>query len=911
VNLLRELGPLGQSVWLDFISRGALRRGELQRLVDEDGVSGVTSNPTIFQKAMAAGTDYDDQFRAAITADPHVETGALFEAAALDDIRAAAAVLRPVFDRTEGADGFVSFEVSPRLANDTAGTVAEARRIWADLGLPNVMIKVPATPAGIPAIEALIADGINVNVTLMFSMEHYVAVAQAYIHGLERCARPARVASVASFFVSRVDSAVDKALDQLGTPEALALRGRIAVANSQVVYQRFREIFYGAPFVALRARGCRVQRPLWASTSAKNPAYRDVLYVEELIGPDTVNTMPPETVDAFRDHGVARTTVDENPAAAREALRQLQAVGIDLGAITARLQADGVASFAKSYEDLMSALEQKRRALQCASLDSQLFALGESKAAVDRRLAWSRQQSLSARIWAADHTVWSPTPVPELVDRLGWLTLPEAMEAEAPAFAAFADAVRADGIRDVVLLGMGGSSLAPEVFQATFGPRDGYPALTVLDSTHPAAVVAVERRLDLERTLFVVSSKSGGTSETMSFFRYFWSKYSPDAAGRHFIAITDPGTSLEALARERGFRRVFNAPPDVGGRYSALTPFGLVPAALVGVNVAHLLEHARAMSSESGPGREGDRNPSIALGVALGELALAGRDKVTFLVSRSVALLPAWIEQLVAESTGKHGQGIVPVADEPARPADGYGADRVFVTIGVQGEDDAALAASADQLAAQGHPVVRITLGRKIDLGQEFFRWELATAAAGAVLGIQPFDQPDVQLAKDLARRAMEAAGDQAGGASSAAIVDPSAWREAVDDWLAAVAPHDYIAVQAYLEPAPAIVGALQRLRERLGQRAKVATTLGLGPRFLHSTGQLHKGGPNTGLFLQIVDEPSVDVPVPETAYTFGQLIRAQAAGDAMALAKRGRRMLRVNLGADALKGLKQLLEVV
>jgi transaldolase / glucose-6-phosphate isomerase len=910
VNPLRELGPLGQSVWLDFISRGSLKRGELQRLVDDDGVSGVTSNPTIFQKAMAAGTDYDDQLRRVIASTPDITTAALFEAAALDDIRAAAAVLKPVFDRTDGADGFVSFEVSPTLANDTAGTVSEARRLWKALAQPNVMIKVPATPAGIPAIEELIADGININVTLMFSMEHYVAVAQAYIHGLERCARPARVASVASFFVSRVDSMVDKALEQIGTPEALALRGRAAIANSQAVYQRFREIFYGAPFAALRARGCRVQRPLWASTSAKNPSYRDVIYVEELIGPDTVNTMPPETVSAFRDHGVARTTVDENPGAAREALGRLQAVGVDLGAVTARLQVDGVASFAKSYEDLMGALEQKRKALQCAKLDAQSFALGAMAPVAVEAWARSRDEKLSARIWAKDHTAWCPTVVPELVNRLGWLALPHEMAAQAGEMAAFADEVRAEGIRHVVLLGMGGSSLAPEVFQATFGPREGFPVLTVLDSTHPDAVAAVERQLDLARTLFVVSSKSGGTSETTSFFRYFWSKYPVAEAGRHFIAITDPRTSLEALARERGFRRVFNAQPEVGGRYSALTAFGLVPAALVGVDVAHLLEHARAMSSASGPAAEGEANPSVALGVALAELALAGRDKVTFLVSPSVTLLPAWIEQLVAESTGKNGKGILPVADEPAIADAGYGDDRVFVTIGVKGEDESSLSAAGQRLAALGHPVVSMTLGKKIDLGQEFFRWELATAAAGAVLGIQPFDQPDVQLAKDLARRAMEAAGGEAPGASSA-VADRATWRGVVAQWLSSAAPHDYLGIQAYLAPSAAAVDALQRLRKRLGARAGVATTLGLGPRFLHSTGQLHKGGPNNGLFLQLVDAPQADLPVPETTYTFGQLIRAQAAGDAMALEQRGRRVVRLDLGSEPLKALEELIGMV
>jgi transaldolase len=371
VNPLRDLRNLGQSVWLDFISRGLLKSGDFERLVVSDRVSGVTSNPTIFQKAMAAGSDYDAQFLSLLSADPGLSTGALFEAAAFDDIRAAAAVLRPVYDETDGADGFVSFEVPASLADDTVATVAEARRIWKALALPNLMIKVPATPAGIPAIEELIASGVNVNITLMFSLGHYEQVAQAYIHGLERCARPTEVASVASFFVSRVDTMVDPALEAIGSSEAMDLRGRIAVANCKVVYQRFREIFYGAPFASLRVRGCRAQRPLWASTSTKNLAYRDVLYVEELIGPDTVNTMPPETIAAFRDHGHVRPTVDDGVAAAREALSRLRMVGVDLEAVTSRLQRDGVASFGRSYDTLISALEAKRGVLSVPRLSTE------------------------------------------------------------------------------------------------------------------------------------------------------------------------------------------------------------------------------------------------------------------------------------------------------------------------------------------------------------------------------------------------------------------------------------------------------------------------------------------------------------------------------------------------------------
>jgi transaldolase / glucose-6-phosphate isomerase len=916
VNPLLQLRDAGQSVWLDFIERRLLTSGALARMIEEDGLGGLTSNPTIFEKAIAGSADYDEQLRAVLLATPALDAQSLFEAVALDDIRQAADLLRPVFDRTGGQDGFVSFEVPASVATSTAGTVSEARRLWQAIDRPNAMIKVPATPEGIPAIEQLIAAGVNVNITLMFSLEHYEQVAQAYIRGLQRCAHPERVASVASFFVSRVDTVVDKALERLGTPQALSLRGRIAIANSKVVYARFREIFDGPAFAGLRAKGCRVQRPLWASTSSKNPAYRDVVYVEELVGRDTVNTLPPATVAAFRDHGVVRPgAVEAEAAVASKELQQLQALGIDLGRITRDLQVEGVASFAKSYDDLVVALEATRAKGGRAGA-GQALELGSLQGRVNGRLeTWARERTCG-RIWSKDHTVWSPTPVPELTDRLGWLAA-GAMRDQVGALTAFADQVRASGIEHVVLLGMGGSSLAPEVFQATFGRRAGYPGLAVLDSTHPAAVRAVERALDLSKTLFVVSSKSGTTSETNSFFQYFWSRYGSADRGAHFIAITDPGTSLERLARDRGFRRTFNGPPDVGGRYSALTPFGLVPAALVGVDLQALLARATAMavSAASPDGRPA--NPALTLGAALGELALAGRDKLTFFVGEPFGSLPAWLEQLIAESTGKHDKGIIPVADEPLLAAGRYGADRVFVSIGAGGSRSPRPAADAarsrqeallQELAAAGHPVIRITLTGPIDLGAEFFRWEFAVAASGAVLGIQPFDQPDVQLAKELARRAMSAAPGTGQATHGSPLVSrPDEWPAALDAWVRGTKAGDYIGLQAYLAPSPGATRALQALRRTLAERTGLATTLGFGPRFLHSTGQLHKGGPNSGVFLQVVDAVAPDLEVPESTYTFGQLIRAQAEGDALALAQRGRRLLRIDLGAQAEEGLATL----
>ncbi len=913
-NPLLELHAHGQSIWLDYIRRNLITSGELKRLMKEDGLSGLTSNPTIFDKAIAGSSDYDEQLRQLLAGDPNLAPAALFDAIEIADIQAAADVLRPVYDRTEGADGFVSIEVAPSLARDTTGSIAEARRLWNAVNRPNLLVKIPATAEGIPAILTLIAEGINVNITLMFSLAHYEAVANAYISGLERNFQPQRVASVASFFVSRVDTAVDKALEKIGAAEALALRGAIAIANSKLVYQRFREIFSSERWKNLAKRGARVQRVLWASTGTKNPAYSDVLYVDSLIGPDTVNTVPPATLNAFRDHGKVRETVTEGVDQARAAIAQLGKLGIDLNAITEKLQEEGVKAFSESMDKLLESLEEKRCSIVASQADPQTLSLEQWQKPVEERLgAWQRG-SFARRLWAKDHTLWSAKPVPELTDRMGWLTLPETMQEQVPALQAFADRVRDDGFRHVVLLGMGGSSLAPEVFQRTFGNARGRPELIVLDSTHPGAVRGVESQVNLAKTLFLVSSKSGTTTETNSFFHYFWQRLRETSKqpGRHFAAITDPATPLEKLAQERGFRATFAAPADVGGRYSALSVFGLVPAALIGVDIRRLLDAGLKSAESCAFCVPEPSSAPLRLGAAMGELALAGRDKVTFLASPSLAAFPIWAEQLIAESTGKDDKGIVPVADEPLGVPGVYGNDRFFAVLLLEGDSSTQLAAQVKALEAAGHPVAYIQLRQKTDLGQEFFRWEVAVAAAGAVLGIQPFNQPDVQLAKELAKKAMAASGSHAHADAGADLVhaaDKSNLARALNELLSSVKPGDYISIQAYLNPTSETWSTLQRLRTRLRDRTQAATTLGFGPRFLHSTGQLHKGGPNTGVFLQIVDEPAEQLPVPETNYSFAQLIRAQAEGDYQALQQRGRRVLRVQLGRDTAAGLRQLEE--
>jgi transaldolase len=363
MNSLNQLQGCGQSIWLDYIRRDLITSGEFQRLVEQDGVHGVTSNPTIFDKAIGAGTDYDDALRLLLAADPASDVLALFEKLEIQDLQMAADILRPVYDHTKGADGFVSIEVSPRLAYDTGGSITEAQRLWKAVNRPNLMVKIPSTVPGIQAVEVLIAEGININITLMFSLAHYEAVAQAYLRGLQRNAKPHQVSSVASFFVSRVDTEADRSLEAIGTPEALSLRGKIAIANARAVYRRFREIFLGTPFEELRRRGARLQRPLWASTGTKNPAFSDVLYVEELIGPHTINTIPLATLNAFRDHGRVQPTLEAGAQDAEQVLARLAKLGVDLGAITERLLADGIIAFTHSLNELLASLKEKRRVL--------------------------------------------------------------------------------------------------------------------------------------------------------------------------------------------------------------------------------------------------------------------------------------------------------------------------------------------------------------------------------------------------------------------------------------------------------------------------------------------------------------------------------------------------------------------
>ncbi|MFW6039854.1 MAG: bifunctional transaldolase/phosoglucose isomerase [Gemmatimonadota bacterium] len=937
---LFELLEHGQSYWLDNLSRDMIRSGELRRRVEEEGLRGVTSNPAIFRKAISAGHAYDEEIEALAREGATVPE--IYERLVVSDIRDACDVLRPVYDDSDGRDGFVSLEVSPRLIHDTAGSIEEGRRLWNAVDRPNLMIKIPGTPAGVPAIEELLYGGVNVNVTLLFDVPTYDEVARAHLRALRRRhddgRSPADVASVASFFLSRIDVLVDSILghriDAETSPDGPArLLGRAAIASARFAYRSFERHYSGDEWEELAGAGARVQRLLWASTSTKNPLYDPVRYVEPLIGPDTVNTMPERTIEAFAAEGtVVPGTVRDGYEEAVRTFEELDRAGVDMVAVASQLVNEGAEKFIAPFDRLLAGLAARRREILGDEGAPRLSAA--AAAALDDSLAGAlREMRFSRRLLAGDPSLWT-TPDANgaeraaAASRLGWLDAPERTEAELPEFRQLAEEIAAEGIEHVVVLGMGGSSLAAAVLAAAPVATEGRPELLVLDDIDPESVRRVEARIDPAATLFVVASKSGTTVETLSLFRHFHERVKETGAsspGSRFVALSDPGTPLVAAAHEHGFRRVVETPRDVGGRYSALTAFGLLPAVLAGHDAGELLAAARRLARAGGPEVPLAEHPSLGLGVALGELARRGRDKLTLLTDPGLATFGAWLEQLVAESTGKKGRGIVPVLDEPPRPAGDYPDDRVFVSIRAD-DESAETSARLAALESAGHPVVRLRIDDTAALGREFYRWELAVAAAAVILGVDPFDEPDVNEAKERARRRLASLGrdDETAEEPRAAerglelYLDGNGVGDGGGDlsgrlraWIEQVDPRDYVAVLAYFGSSAERERLATRLRDALAARTGAATTLGYGPRYLHSTGQLHKGGRPGGAFLVLTEDTTEDVPVPDADYGLADLRRAQALGDVDALAARGRPVARINLGWYVEDGLSTLADLL
>ncbi|HEY9784673.1 MAG TPA: bifunctional transaldolase/phosoglucose isomerase [Candidatus Obscuribacterales bacterium] len=943
-NPLKELETFGQSVWLDYIRKSLITSGELKRLVEEDGLRGITSNPSIFEKAIAGSNDYASAL-AELKRDAALDAKAIYERLAVDDIQQAADILKPVYEKTNKRDGYVSIEVSPLLAFDTEATIDEAKRLWHWISRPNIMIKVPATREGLPAIKHLIAHGINVNVTLLFSQKRYEEVAEAFISGLEEFAKSggdlSKVASVASFFVSRIDTMIDaiaqekiKQTNDAKEKEQLkSVIGKVAIANAKLTYQKYLQIYASSRWTHLALQGAQTQRLLWASTSTKNPSYPDTLYVDELIGKDTVNTIPPSTFDAFREHGKLRDSLTERVNEARQVMDTLADVNISMVEVTDKLVEQGVDLFADAFKQLLATVEKSRDKNGTKLIERIAFRLPAdlSKSVEETVADWQREEKMK-RLWARDASLWTGDDEAKWLD---WLNIINDQLSHLDNLKKLSDRIKADGFKYAILLGMGGSSLCPEVMRMTFGVNAGYPDLHVIDSTDPQQIQAVEKKVDLKSTICIVSSKSGSTLEPNIFEQYFYQRMvetvGRDKAGEHFIAVTDPGSKLAELAEKENFRHVFYGLPGIGGRYSALSHFGMVPSAVMGIDVARFLDRAKEMVHACAGTVAVKENPGAVLGIILGTAAKAGQDKATIISSPRIWDLGAWLEQLIAESTGKNAKGIIPVDREVIASPDRYGEDRVFIYLRLESEPDSEQDKGIEALEKAGQPVVRISIADVYDLGQEFFRWEIATAVAGSIIGINAFNQPDVEASK-VATRELTSAYEKSGQLPSenpffeengirlfadeknASALESAAGKEkTLAAYLKAhfdrIRKGDYFAVLAYIEMNDEHEKKLQRMRHQVRDTKLIATCLGFGPRFLHSTGQAYKGGPNTGVFLQITADDANDLAVPGQKYTFGIVKAAQARGDLKVLSDRERRALRVHLGQDTQKGLAQLLE--
>lgn len=916
MNNSMSVKELGQSIWYDNIERKMLRDGSMKKMIEEGQIYGVTSNPSIFESALKNSTAYDDVLQSLAWAG--MNSDEIYAELVKEDIQQAADLFLPLYNVNGGQDGLVSVEINPLYAYDAKKSIEEGHNLWSQIGRKNIMIKVPATIEGLEVITELISSGINVNATLIFSVERYKQVIEAYIRGLEKRVADNQpvdsIASVASFFVSRIDTAVDQLLDAvIASPsklsqEAANAKGRIAVSNARIAYQAYLEQFSSERFVALQKHGANPQKPLWASTGTKDPKYSDTLYVDNLVASGSVNTIPPKTLVAFLDHGQPRLSIEENLEQSWSDMELLEKLGIDFAAVTSQLEDEGVDKFKQAHLALLNIVEGKRtHFVHCLNGLANNLQTALKNADSDKSV--SRMYAHDPLYWTDDESGFE-----EIRNRLGWLGLPSQQLALVPELEAFRQELLAEGFTDAFVLGMGGSSLAPEVISQAIAANLEHGRglkLQIIDTTNPEEIAFRCEGIDLPKTIFVVSSKSGGTSETLSAMTYFWAeleKFGVKNPGNNFVAITDPDTSLQHLAESKNFRKVFNARPDVGGRYSVFTHFGLVPAAIMGVDLHHFLNEAIEAEHQGLETVPYPANANLLLGLLIGEGAKAGKDKLTFIAESYSTHLVPWLEQLIAESSGKDRKGILPVEGEETLETLDYPSDRIFVYLHVDGEKRAI----ASTLIEKGFTLVEISIQDPYQLAKEFYRWEYATAVACAVLKVNAFDQPNVQLSKTITKDVIKQYQEKGRLEDGTPIWEndeiavygfPVPGFDEVDNlsevlnvYGQTVQDDGYIALNAFVARLTKNENLLQGLRTMLLNRFNKATTLGFGPRFLHSTGQLHKGGQDGGLFITFTKDSPIDFDIPGEGMSFATLQRAQALGDIEALRQKGKRVLRIHL---------------
>lgn len=947
------LHQLGQSIWLDGIRRSMIRNGELRQLVEEGSIHGAASNPLTIQAAIANSPDYDLAI-AALESEQDREAIALYRALAIQDARVVADIFRPLYHQSCRVDGYVSLAVSPYVANDAEQTLIAARKLWRAVDRPNLMVNIPATPTGISVIQKLVSEGINVGATLLFSVETYRQVARAYLRGLEIFADSggniSQVAGTAAFSFNRIDTAIDRLIlkhqkDDFKESDSKiillkSLEGQTAIANNRLAYQAYLEMCKSDRWQALFAKGAMPQRLLWASTGSRNSFYSDALYIEELVGDRTVHAVSLETLSDFRSSGEARArhSLTEEIDVAEEIIACLPELMISFKAVADRLLEEAIERNQKAFDCLLGTIERKREATLGRALNRQVYSLPSGLySEVQAGLIHWQSSGRVRQLWEKDATLWTGRDEDKW---LGWLGMPEEQEMDALFFNKLSVDIQKADISAVVLLCTGASALCLEAIRHLCEGAENCIDLYVLDSIDPQQISGLKEKIDIAQTLFIESCKHGDAWETSLLKEYFFDQLEQAIdyeASSRFVAITDPGSKLQRAAQQEGFRRLFLSSPNISDRYAALSTTGMVPAAYMGLDVASFTNAAeRAMNACSAFVPATD-NPGVILGLILGVAAKRGKNKLTLVISPGIERLGAWIEQLLASSTGKEGRGIIPIDQEPIGEPDAYGSDRTFVYIRLDTHPNESQDRLVAQLVEMNRPVVQIRMHSRHLLGQEFFRWEMAAVVAASVLGVHAFEQPDVAESAISAQQivaAYELTGElppevpllEENGIKlftsefHAAALRGIAGREcSLSCYLQAqtqlLREGDYFALLAYLPMEDSYWRILQDIRRtvrdqlaaRLTHPKQVATYLGWGPRYLHAAGQVQKGGPNTGVFLQITCDDAVDISIPGKPYSFGVVKAAQARGDFQALLSRKRRALRVHIGADIEAGLLAL----
>lgn len=934
----------GQSIWLDGPRPRRLDSDELRAMVCRDEVTGISVTYDGLRHIIASATDLETSIRSRIfeSKDPI----AICEHLLIDQARRAADLLRQVYERTRGLEGYTSIEVSPYVVDSAEELVKRGRELFLAVGRKNVMIRLPATTAGLVALEQLVSTGVNVFVSDILTEAAYLQAAEAYSLAVDKYLRRGGnaldVIALVAMPLSKIDRIATRALEssaQKAGPEQSVffdrLKGRAATTFARLAYRTYRSYIADGGNKNWKVLAGKGARPLRIVLECAIPAPHlpASLYLEELSLPETIVSLPETAILALcrtpaKQMEQSEDHVDEVIDQAILVYEQFKQLPFSISDALEDELSFLVDQQMEVMDQLIGALEQRRRAVELNVATNLTHSLGELESPVKEALAKAKEDNVVARLWRGDTTLWTGKDEGAW---LGWLDIPEQQLAQTSVFQELSGEVRREKFTHAVLLGMGGSSLSAEVMRQCFGKQEGMPELLVLDSTVPAEVLKVRRAIEIEKTIFIVSSKSGSTTEPNVLCQYFYEEtkkaVGDKEAGSHFIAVTDPGSSLEQTAKEMRFRHIYPGVPSIGGRYSVLSHFGMIPGAVMGADVKKMLERAHQMALRCHETVASNENPGLLLGVIMAVLSEHGRDKVTLFASPRIRSFGTWLEQLLAESTGKLGKGIIPVDGESIASPEHYGKDRLFVYLRLSREADKQQDKQVEDLKRAGHPVVNIELDDAFGIAEEFFRWEFATAVAGHVLKINPFDQPNVQESKDFTKKFLKHY-EETGKLPEDQLVcrdgditiyaDDKNKRYLLEKakenleavlkaHIARLQPGDYFATTAYVEYDERYERAISAIRDHVRDDRRVATTFGYGPRFLHSTGQLHKGGPNSGLFIQITCDDKEDVPVPAEKFTFGVLKQAQSLGDFVALSMRDRRALRVHFSGDIARGLSKL----